>query len=203
MSVNINESAWTLNRNDKDAMAYSQLDKSNGLQVCRVVADMEASLNALVAIQRDAANYPKWMDGVKSSSILREDDHFYITHTLVPSPWPVKDRDSVVRSDITQQEDGAVRIDFAAVPTEVPAQKGYERVQNVQGYWVFTPQQGGKTRLEYVVMVDPGGKLPTWLVNKFALDVPYQSIKAMHKLAKDARYRSAKSWIREVDPAFA
>lgn len=202
MPISTSGAAWELQRNDEQAMAYSRLDKATGLQVCRVETVMKASLNALVAMQRDAARIPQWMDGVKSSRIVQEADDYYITHTLVPSPWPVKDRDSVVRSDIRQQEDGSVLIEFASVEGVVPLQKNYERVQNVKGCWCFTPLQDGKTRVEYEVMVDPGGKLPAWLVNRFALDVPYNSIKQMHKLVRDPQYQQARSWIREVDPIY-
>ena len=202
MPISTSGAAWELQRNDEQAMAYSRIDKASGLQVCRVETVMKASLNALVAMQRDAARIPQWMDGVKSSRIVQEADNYYITHTLVPSPWPVKDRDSVVRSDIRQQDDGSVLIEFASVEGVVPLQKNYERVQNVKGCWCFTPLQDGKTRVEYEVMVDPGGKLPAWLVNRFALDVPYNSIKQMHKLVRDPQYQQARSWIREVDPAY-
>lgn len=202
MPISTSGAAWELQRNDEQAMAYSRIDKASGLQVCRVETVMKASLNALVAMQRDAARIPQWMDGVKSSRIVQEADDYYITHTLVPSPWPVKDRDSVVRSDIRQQDDGSVLIEFASVEGVVPLQKNYERVQNVKGCWCFTPLQDGKTRVEYEVMVDPGGKLPAWLVNRFALDVPYNSIKQMHKLVRDPQYQQARSWIREVDPAY-
>lgn len=202
MPISTSGAAWELQRNDEQAMAYSRLDKATGLQVCRVETVMKTSLNALVAMQRDAARIPQWMDGVKSSRIVQEADNYYITHTLVPSPWPVKDRDSVVRSDIRQQDDGSVLIEFASVEGVVPPQKNYERVQNVKGCWCFTPLQDGKTRVEYEVMVDPGGKLPAWLVNRFALDVPYNSIKQMHKLVRDPQYQQARSWIREVDPAY-
>ncbi|MEZ5507864.1 MAG: START domain-containing protein [Gammaproteobacteria bacterium] len=202
MPISTSGAAWELQRNDEQAMAYSRIDKATGLQVCRVETVMKTSLNALVAMQRDAARIPQWMDGVKSSRIVQEADDYYITHTLVPSPWPVKDRDSVVRSDIRQQDDGSVLIEFASVEGVVPPQKNYERVQNVKGCWCFTPLQDGKTRVEYEVMVDPGGKLPAWLVNRFALDVPYNSIKQMHKLVRDPQYQQARSWIREVDPAY-
>lgn len=202
MPISTSGAAWELQRNDEQAMAYSRIDKATGLQVCRVETVMKASLNALVAMQRDAARIPQWMDGVKSSRIVQEADNYYITHTLVPSPWPVKDRDSVVRSDIRQQDDGSVLIEFASVEGVVPLQKNYERVQNVKGCWCFTPLQDGKTRVEYEVMVDPGGKLPAWLVNRFALDVPYNSIKQMHKLVRDPQYQQARSWIREVDPVY-
>src|SRR5690606_22875153 len=185
MPISTSGAAWELQRNDEQAMAYSRIDKAPGRRVCRVETVMKASLNALVAMKRDAARIPQWMDGVKSSRIVQEADDYYITHTLVPSPWPVKDRDSVVRSDIRQQDDGSVLIEFASVEGVVPPQKNYERVQNVKGCWCFTPLQDGKTRVEYEVMVDPGGKLPAWLVNRFALDVPYNSIKQMHKLVRD------------------
>lgn len=203
MPISANGAAWELQRNDEEAMAYSRIDKASGLQICRVETVMKASLNALVALQRDAAQIPKWMDGVKSSTVVREADDYYITHTLVPSPWPVKDRDSVVRSDVHQQDDGTVVIEFASVPDVVPPQKNHERVQNVKGCWRFTPLRDGKTRVEYEVMVDPGGKLPAWLVNRFALDVPYNSIKIMHRVVRDPRYQKAKRWVREVDPLYA
>lgn len=202
MPISVSGAAWELQRNDEQAMAYTQIDKVTGLQVCRVETVMKASLNTLVAVQRDASRIPQWMDGVKSSTVVEEGDDFYITHTLVPSPWPVKDRDSVVRSNIQQSDDGVVTIEFASVDGVVPLQKNYERVQNVKGCWRFTPLQDGKTRVEYEVMVDPGGKLPAWLVNRFAIDVPYNSIKALHKIIREPRYQNVKSWIREWDPAF-
>ncbi len=203
MPISATGAAWELQRNDEQAMAYSQIDKASGLQVCRVETLMKVSLNALVAVQRDAARIPVWMEGVKSSAVVQEGDDYYVTHTLVPSPWPVKDRDSVVRSDIRQSDDGTVTIEFASVDGVVSPQKNFERVQNVKGSWRFTPLLGGRTRVEYEVMVDPGGKVPAWLVNRFALDVPYNSIKAMHKVVRDPRYQKARSWIREADPAFA
>lgn len=202
MPISVSGAAWELQRNDEQAMAYTQIDKVTGLQVCRVETVMKASLNTLVAVQRDASRIPQWMDGVKSSTVVEEGEDFYITHTLVPSPWPVKDRDSVVRSNIQQSDDGVVTIEFASVDGVVPLQKNYERVQNVKGCWRFTPLQDGKTRVEYEVMVDPGGKLPAWLVNRFAIDVPYNSIKALHKIIREPRYQNVKSWIREWDPAF-
>lgn len=202
MTLSVTVAAWELQRNDEQAMAYSQVDKASGLQVCRVETVITASLNALIAVQRDAGNFPKWMDGVKSSRVVEESDSYYVTHTCVPSPWPVKDRDSVVRSDIRQLPGGVVEILFASIEGIVPRQKNYERVQNVKGGWRFTPLQDGKTRVEYEVMVDPGGKIPAWLVNRFALDVPYNTVKSMHKVVQDPRYQSGHAWVQETDPAY-
>ena len=203
MSFSVTVAAWELQRNDEQAMAYSQIDKVTGLQVCRVETVIEASLNALIAVQRDAERFPKWMDGVKSSRVVEEADDYYVTHTCVPSPWPVKDRDSVVRSEIRQLDDGVVEIHFASVEGVVPKQKNYERVQNVKGGWRFTPLKGGRTRVEYEVMVDPGGKIPAWLVNRFALDVPYNTVKSMHQVVKDSRYQNGPAWVREIDPLYS
>jgi len=202
MSFSVTVAAWELQRNDEQAMAYSQIDKATGLQVCRVETVINASLNALVAVQRDAENFHKWMDGVKTSRIVEEGSDYYITHTLVPSPWPVKDRDSVVRSDIRLIQGGVIEIHFASVEGVVPQQKNFERVLDVRGGWRFTPLMLGKTRVEYEVMVDPGGKLPSWLVNRFALDVPYNTMKSMHKVVQQARYKDGPQLVPEADPLY-
>ena len=47
-----------------------------------------------------------------------------------------------------------------------PVQAAYVRVTAIQGSWTLVPTHGGGSLVTYVVASDPGGALPTWLVNR-------------------------------------
>ena len=47
-----------------------------------------------------------------------------------------------------------------------PPQNGVVRVSNVRGQVDITPQDGGKkSLLRYTLLADPGGNIPTWIIN--------------------------------------
>jgi hypothetical protein len=69
---------------------------------------------------------------------------------------------------------------------------GIVRVPQLKAFWKFTPKPDGTVDAEYQINVNPGGNVPAWIVNMFAIDGPYQSITSMKKLLLQSKYRTAK-----------
>jgi hypothetical protein len=74
------------------------------------------------------------------------------------------------------------------------------RVKDFTATWIITPTTNGKYKLHYTFESDPGGDVPSWLVNAF-LDVgPFKTIKGMEKAAKDKKYKYKRySFIKELE----
>ena len=188
---------WKLEKKDSEVSAYTTTIAGSDFRAYKIEAIAESTLAGIIAHQKDAANFPKWMDGVKSSECFKDTGDAYYTHSIAPAPWPVKDRDSVVESLITQDPDTLeVNIRFTSKNDLRKPVKGCERVADIDGEWIFTPimENGsatGKVKVAYINHVNPGGKIPGWLANNFAVDVPFNTIKGLLKVVKEPQYQQA------------
>ena len=62
------------------------------------------------------------------------------------------------------------------------------------GRWLLVPEKSASGResikVLYEMNVDPGGDLPSWLVNNMAVDLPFITLKNLRNLVKRARYQN-------------
>jgi len=70
------------------------------------------------------------------------------------------------------------------VPTYKPEAKGYVRVAQVEGFWKLVPKGDNQTEVTYQVHTEPGGSVPSWLANKFVVDAPFNTLKALKEHAE-------------------
>ena len=96
---------WKLEKKDKNVQAYTTAVSGSDFRAYKIEA-VESSLAALVAQQKDALNHLRWMEGISSSELVNDAGDSYFTYAQVKTPpWPIKDRDSVVESSISQDKD--------------------------------------------------------------------------------------------------
>jgi hypothetical protein len=116
---------------------------------------------------------------------------YYYMETIVP--WPASNRDGVVCFKYTQDSiTKVVTVASVNIPNILPEMDGIVRVPQLKAFWKFTPKPDGTVDAEYQINVNPGGNVPAWIVNMFAIDGPYQSITSMKKLLLQSKYRTAK-----------
>jgi hypothetical protein len=70
------------------------------------------------------------------------------------------------------------------VPTYLPEEKGYVRVAQVEGFWKLVPKGADQTEVTYQVHTEPGGSVPSWLANKFVVEAPFNTLKALKAAAE-------------------
>ena len=100
---------------------------------------------------------------LKSRAILQESADERVTYEQITPPI-VSNRDYVVRARRIV-EGAACRMTFEAANELGPKlPDGWVRVTKLRGWWSFEPLDGGKTKLTYVVFTDPGGSIPSFLV---------------------------------------
>lgn len=175
---------WKLEKEGQGVTAYTRGVAGSDFREFKVETTIDTTVDALIAMQRDVKNHTKWIDSVKTAELIKEDADNYYTHTVANAPWPVKDRDSAVRNAITRHDENSATIAFTSDNSLAPTKKGCERVGAVKGTWQFTSVGNGKVDLIYSAHIDPGGNIPAWLSNKFSIDVPFNTIKALVKLVK-------------------
>lgn len=150
----------------------------------RGVTVIKAPVAKIVALQEDVAGACKWIHECKSQKLVDKKGDEAWTYTQFKAPFPVTDRDSYIHVTTTRSADGTVTRKLEGVPTYKPEEKGYVRVAQVQGAWTLVPKGANETEVTYQVHTEPGGSVPSWLANKFVVDAPFNTLKALKERAE-------------------
>lgn len=150
----------------------------------RGVTIMKTSMAKLRGLQEDVVGACAWIHECKSQKLLKHEGNQTWTYTRFSTPWPVTARDSVLHVTTTEGADGSLTRKLEGVPTYVPEEKGFVRVAQVQGFWKFVPKGADQVEVTYQVHTEPGGSVPSWLANKFVVDAPFNTLKALKERAE-------------------
>ena len=186
---------WKLELEDdkRNIRVYTREVSDSPLREFRGVMRVQTSLTSLVALIEDRHAAADWIHQCRALDIIEQNSADEILFYMVTAaPWPVKDRDSVVLSKLTQHADTFnIRIDMQVRNGVFPPNDDMVRITNMNGYWQFQPLPDGWTEVTYQVHADPGGGIPSWLINSLVVDTPYHTLRNMQKKVKEARYQQA------------
>ncbi|OUS26874.1 hypothetical protein A9Q99_16805 [Gammaproteobacteria bacterium 45_16_T64] len=174
---------WKLEKQSQGITAYTRAFAGSDFREFKVETTIATTVDALIKMQRDVKNHTQWIDSVKTAELIKEDADNYYTHTVANAPWPVKNRDSAVRNTISRT-DGDATIDFQSDNSLAAVKKGCERVGAVTGSWQFNAVDDKNVAVIYSAHIEPGGKIPAVLANKFSIDQPFNTIKSLVKHVK-------------------
>jgi len=177
-----------------------QVSKVTGSNVKAVRAEIvvEGAVPELVALLKDFAYCSKWVDLCKESRVVKQlSTYEEIVYVYNDAPFPIKDRDVVVRSVWSEDQDtGRVSmhsraLDFNESTNLVPVNKKALRLSAAVSEWHFTPIATGGVLVESVAHVDPGGATPAWLINMMLVNSPFSTMQNLRSTIESGRYTSA------------
>jgi hypothetical protein len=167
---------------EKDGITVEEEETpGRALPIFTGTTTMAAPPEQVVAWIRAVHTHTEWMHSCEEARRLRLDGDAVIAYNRIGSPWPVSDRDVVLRSTGTELEGGGIRIEFRSTTEEnVPVARGVVRMPRLVGSYDLRPVEGG-TRVVYTVDSDPGGRLPAWLARQAGRDLPYFTLKNLRE----------------------
>jgi hypothetical protein len=84
------------------------------------------------------------------------------------------------------------------IPHYIPCVEGHVRVVLFKALWTLTPIKNGMVNVEYQLLLDPGGVVPSWVIKLGIVDGPYKTELKMKEWLFKEKYQSAKiSFITE------
>lgn len=131
----------------------------------------------------DVDNYVNWQyDMVESSLIKKINDHEMIYRSEIDAPWPVDDRELLVQFYVNRSlaPDQLVFLIYS-ITYDYPIKEGVIRVPYSKASWQVT-KTGTGLHVKYSLNIDPGGHVPSWLVNIAMAEGPYVSFRNLKKL---------------------
>ena len=169
---------------DKEGIVVSVLERPDQeLPLLRGVTVIPAGPVAISDVIRDVPRQCEWMHQCKEARILEETPEAVFIYNRTGLPWPVADRDVVLRTELHVIEPD-VEVHAVATATDqpsLPEVKGVVRMQHLRGEFRLRIQAPGETRVEYRLDIDPGGSIPTWLVKRTSRDIPFHTLRNLRK----------------------
>jgi hypothetical protein len=155
-----------------DNLSVSKRDYAgSALDEIKGVVRVKASLNAVMALLKDAPFNQHWVFRSGGARILEESGYAQAyVYGVVDAPLPMSDRDTVVRFDYSQHpQTKDITVTITNFPDFIAPVAAHVRVPAMGGYWGLKPEPGGWVEVTYQIHGDPGGWIPAWLANQAAL----------------------------------
>jgi len=161
-----------------------EVEPGRALPILTGTTTMNASAERIAAWVAAVHTYTDWQHNCEEARVIPQPDGSRLTYNRIGSPWPVSDRDVVLRSTRTNRPDGSIHIEFRSTEdANLAVPRGVVRMPRLLGSYELTPVAGG-AHVVYTVDSDPGGSLPTWLVRQASKDLPYFTLKNLQKRAE-------------------
>lgn len=181
---------WTLiDREDGIAVAEREV-AGRDLPMMRAVGIIDASIYELVAVLRDSGRRREWMHRcIESRLIERLGEFESVVYNRTDAPWPLSDRDVVVKTTFyTVEPHQAYIAAFESTRSAaVPRLDDVVRMPKLEGHYRLERISERRTRVEYVINADPGGWLPRWLVKRASRELPLLTLKNLRRQLRRTR----------------
>lgn len=181
-----------------DVKVWTYKTPNNPILNFRATTVLESTLSGAVALVMDTEHAAKWAPYTGKALILDRNDQsgIFTLRMDLNFPFPLKNRDVVIVSNLSQATDGVVTIKNEVVTDpRAPERKEFIRLNRYEGLWQFKPMKSasGSSAIEVTVSgyADPKGVLPVGVINLFVQEQPFQMLRNMQSYVKVAKYQQA------------
>ncbi len=188
------EGAWELKKSESGVTVYTRMAANSNYKELKSVFQVKTSLSSFMSLIGDFESYPKWVYRCGSSKTIKKISNYeYIHYQTVTAPWPVDNRDVVMKIKITQDPvTKMITQRSTAIPDSLPEVKDHVRIRIFNSQWTIVPQKDGILNAEFRLLVEPGGNIPAWLVNLAVVDGPFETNVNLKEWVFKEKYQKAK-----------
>ena len=171
------------------------------MPVFRGTGYVDVAWHEVLAFLNDVESNDQWMYGCTDSRILeRGEIGEFILYHRTGAPWPLWDRDVVIRTKLLRHEGGDFEVQLQSIEDKrMPEIDGIVRMPRLVGSYRLSPGDQ-RTRIAFEIDVEPGGSVPIWLVKMVSLNLPLQTLRNLRervvRLQKQGLYQQSSERFR-------
>ena len=169
----------TLKKDKDNIKVYSCKTPGSEFKAVRAEFELNASIEDYMAIVLDVDRYKDWHYRAVNPRLLNTiSDTELIYYTQISAPWPVSNRDLILRLKLDlNTETSVLTITLESISDYLPREDNVVRIPESYSKMTLTPMGNSKLKAEYFIQVDPGGQIPAWVVNMVSTQAPYETFK--------------------------
>jgi len=173
-----------LKKQKDDLKVYSCLSKNEKLNFIKTELILEAiTLDRFYEFVWDVENYVNWQYNTLDVTILKKTSVTSMVYrTVVEAPWPLSNREMLTEIESDYDRIGkTLKIVTRNIDYQFPTNEDLVRVPFSMGVWNVT-DLGNSLKIVYTLTIDPGGSVPSWLLNMAIAEGPYQSFSNLKEI---------------------
>lgn len=190
LSVHSQNDGWEMKKENDGIKVYTRKLEGQRFKEIRIKTKCKTSLNAIMAAFDDTAGHKDWVYKTPDSyTVEKVDENTLIYYIKSDLPFPLTDRDIVIKYSWTQDPDTKVITTVSeGISGKVDDIDGNIRVTDFLSEYILTPQEDGWIDIEYYAKMDPAGKLPAWLVNMAVTTGPIKTMEKFFEILQSGKY---------------
>ncbi len=173
----ISAQAPAINRDGVKVWTYKE--QGNPAVSYQASVTLNTSLNntiALITNHKTAAEWAPYVGKIEVISPLNAEG-VMIYRMELDLPFPMTDRDVVIKSQLRQRNTGEVWLESTTITdARAPERSGLVRVKHYQGSWQLRPLKNNQLEVTTNGYADLGGAIPLSFSNLFVKQQPYQML---------------------------
>jgi hypothetical protein len=201
------DDGWKKIGESEGIAGYARPTTRSSIDEIRAVGIVEAPIAVVEAVMRDARMMPEYMFMCKEAEVIHtpemksERDILYI-YNLTDMPFPVSDRDAVVRNVWSiDKSTGIIYSRAETVKTTYRQNKNIIRMPLSIIECTLIPEGEHKTKVIYQALGDPGGTLPSFLVNILTRDLGIKTIAGLRKVVTRDEFKNIRTVVTKTAKA--
>jgi ribosome-associated toxin RatA of RatAB toxin-antitoxin module len=185
---------WAFRKEIEGIKIYTREATGSNIKELKFTTIINSSMTNSIALLLDVDNYDRWVYKCAESTILEEIDELQsYCYYNIDFPWPMSDRDMIIYSTITQDPvTKTVVSNSYGRPNYLPEKEGLVRIADHFNQWQFKPLSSGQIQVTYLLKSDPGGSIPSWMINLAIDQGPLKSMQGFLQQLHDPKYKNAR-----------
>ncbi len=183
---------WEQTRKEDGITVFKRELPGTDLISFKGVGVINAPVDLVLSVILDPEQGREWMKNVRMRKVLKTLDWptEYIEYNHVGMPWPADDRDFVNHVRVTvNPKTFEAKVLYSPTKMRVGS-RGPLRGDLSGSYYILRPIDGGRrTRAIGVVVGDPKGVIPDFVVNFYQRNWPYDTLMALRRQVKKPKAR--------------
>lgn len=174
-----NNAKLSLNKNNIKVWTYK--DVNNPVLSYKAETTFDVPIEKAVALVLDVKNSSKWVPNVAKAEVLSRDDKKgeFTLYMVLDFPFPLKDRDMVVKGKMSKDSNGTIHIKNSAIQQGKATSTDYIRLKDYSGDWTFQKLGTNQVKVTTNGHANPEGTIPASVTNMLVEQQPYQMLQKM------------------------
>ena len=175
-----NTEKLSIDKNNIKVWTYE--DANNPIFSYKATTTLNAPMEKAIAMVLDVQKTPEWVPNLAKVEVLSQDNQKgdFVLYMVLDFPFPLKDRDVIVKGKISKEANGVVSVKNKAITQGKALNPDYIRLKNYQGDWSFQALANNKVKITTSGYADPEGSIPLSVANMFVQQQPYQMLQKMN-----------------------
>jgi hypothetical protein len=168
---------WILQK-EKDGIKISTRHAvSSQFDDVHVEADLPGNIEQMKSILIDISHYKDWSYAMKESVLIKQlGPGKLIYYSEIEVPWPATNRYFYANFDLKEDSlSHSIKVVSLNLPDYLPASKDLLQVTFVKSLWNISTISKKTIHIDYILELNPGGNLPSWVLNLFSTKGPFET----------------------------